>query len=301
MASSQGQWKSRDEWKKQKELEEARKAGTALPETDEEGREINPHIPQYIAQAPWYLGNDRPSLKHQRVFKVTTYDNTWYQRGAVKGPPPKKFRAGACENCGAMTHDKKGCTERPRKLGAKFTNKDLRPDEIIQEISLDFDGKRDRWNGYDPTNHVSVIEKFEKVDQERKQKKTAALNSFMTEPDPSHQRFPHEADNKDKKDGKKLVDDSDEEDSEVDDENKEFKEREGYNNAPVTKIDPRTRTTIRNLRIREDTAKYLRNLDPNSAFYDPKTRSMRENPNPANIPLEEVIFIIFSNTPNDNE
>jgi pre-mRNA-processing factor SLU7 len=32
--------------------------------------------------------------------------------------------------------------------------------------------------------------------------------------------------------------------------------------------------------IREDTAKYLRNLDESSAFYDPKTRSMRENPNP---------------------
>ena len=35
---------------------------------------------------------------------------------------------------------------------------------------------------------------------------------------------------------------------------------------------------MRNLRIREDTAKYLRNLDPNSAYYDPKTRSMRDNP-----------------------
>ena len=44
------------------------------------------------------------------------------------------------------------------------------------------------------------------------------------------------------------------------------------------KFDPKTRTTVRNLRIREDTAKYLYNLDPNSAYYDPKTRSMRENP-----------------------
>jgi pre-mRNA-processing factor SLU7 len=35
-----------------------------------------------------------------------------------------------------------------------------------------------------------------------------------------------------------------------------------------------------NLRVREDTAKYLRNLDPNSAPYDPKSRSMKENPNP---------------------
>lgn len=47
---------------------------------------------------------------------------------------------------------------------------------------------------------------------------------------------------------------------------------------PGTKFDSKTRTTVRNLRIREDTAKYLYNLDPNSAWYDPKTRAMRENP-----------------------
>ena len=33
-----------------------------------------------------------------------------------------------------------------------------------------------------------------------------------------------------------------------------------------------------NLRVREDVAKYLLNLDVNSAFYDPKSRSMREDP-----------------------
>ena len=38
--------------------------------------------------------------------------------------------------------------------------------------------------------------------------------------------------------------------------------------------------SVRNLRIREDTAKYLLNLDPNSAHYDPKSRSMREDPQP---------------------
>ena len=38
--------------------------------------------------------------------------------------------------------------------------------------------------------------------------------------------------------------------------------------------------TERNLRIREHTAKYLLNLDPNSAHYDPKSRSMRANPRP---------------------
>ena len=45
-----------------------------------------------------------------------------------------------------------------------------------------------------------------------------------------------------------------------------------------TKFDSKTCTIVRNLHIREDIAKYLYNLDPNSAFYDPKTCSMRENP-----------------------
>jgi len=50
--------------------------------------------------------------------------------------------------------------------------------------------------------------------------------------------------------------------------------------APVQGVDmdSRTRITVRNLRIREDTAKYLYNLDPHGAYYDPKSRSMRENP-----------------------
>ena len=40
------------------------------------------------------------------------------------------------------------------------------------------------------------------------------------------------------------------------------------------------RVVARNLRIREDTAKYLYNLDVNSAYYDAKTRSMRADPTP---------------------
>ena len=46
------------------------------------------------------------------------------------------------------------------------------------------------------------------------------------------------------------------------------------------------KVTARNLRIREDTAKYLRNLDPTSAHYDPKSRSMRDNPTPGVAPDE---------------
>lgn len=47
----------------------------------------------------------------------------------------------------------------------------------------------------------------------------------------------------------------------------------------------------RNLRIREDTAKYLLNLDVNSAHYDPKTRSMREDPLPDMDPNEKFYAV----------
>ena len=56
-----------------------------------------------------------------------------------------------------MTHKKKDCLERPRKVGAKFSGSNFAPDErILPKLSLTFDGKRDRWNGYDNFQHTEV-------------------------------------------------------------------------------------------------------------------------------------------------
>ena len=53
-----------------------------------------------------------------------------------------------------MTHKKKDCLERPRKVGAKHSGSNFAPDEFVQP-SLDhtWDGKRDRWNGFDRSEY----------------------------------------------------------------------------------------------------------------------------------------------------
>ena len=112
--------RSREEYKKERELEEARKLGTAPAAVDEEGKDINPHIPQYISDAPWYTEPKGPTLKHQRPqeerqIKYSGIDD-WYKKGVNKQKVATRYRKGACENCGAMTHKKRDCLERPRRV-----------------------------------------------------------------------------------------------------------------------------------------------------------------------------------------
>lgn len=252
--------KSREDWRKAKELEEMRKAGTAPAAVDEEGRDINPHIPQYISAAPWYYGNTGPTLKHQRPQpekqREFSHLDEWYRKGVDTTKVATKYRKGACTNCGAMTHKAKECMDRPRKIGAQYSGAKIAPDEYEQpNLSLDFDGKRDRWAGYDPSEHRAIVEEYQKIEEAKREMKAQKLSAEET------------------KDGETAEPDELDEDDE--DEDKYVDEID----MPGTKVDSKQRITVRNLRIREDTAKYLRNLDPNSAYYDPKTRSMRDNPN----------------------
>ena len=109
---------------------------------------------EYISQAPWYLDTGAPSLSHQRKTEEKVSDlNNWYDRGKKAGPAATKYRKGACENCGCLTHKRQECLERPRKKGAKYTNKDIQADDVIQDVAQGFDAKRDRWNGYDASEH----------------------------------------------------------------------------------------------------------------------------------------------------
>ncbi|CAG7721421.1 unnamed protein product [Allacma fusca] len=278
--------KSRDDWKKAKELEEARKAGTAPAAVDEEGRDINPHIPQYISSAPWYYGAKGPTLKHQRTQpetkKVFSTLDEWYHRGVDVAKVATRFRKGACENCGALTHKRKDCMERPRRVGARFTGDAIAPDEHLQpNLEMDYDGKRDRWNGYDPNEYHAIVDEFQMVEDAKRSLKTEKIRSGTDgEPLPDNMVLDEDIPEEDED---KYVDDVD---------------------MPGTKVDSKQRITVRNLRIREDVAKYLRNLDPNSAYYDPKTRAMRDNPykgtvrNPEEVDYAGENFVRFSGDTN---
>ncbi|KAF4805177.1 Pre-mRNA-splicing factor SLU7 [Turdus rufiventris] len=279
--------KMRENWRKKKELEEQRKLGNAPVEVDEEGKDINPHIPQFISSVPWYIDPlKRPTLKHQRPQlekqKQSSSSGDWYKRGLQEHSVATRYRKGACENCGALTHKRKNCMERPRKVGAKYTGMNIAPDEHVQpQLMLDYNGKRDRWNGYNPEEHMKTVEEYSKVDlakrtlKSQKLQEESASGNLEQVNSPRHQWGEKESNSQTERDSN-----SEDEDKYVDD-----------IDMPGQNFDSKRRITARNLRIREDIAKYLRNLDPKSAYYDPKTRAMRENPY-ANIgkDLDEVSY-----------
>ena len=203
--------------------------GTA-PGADSKGE--NMYIPSFISKRPFYAGEETETtdyLDHQRNKKEAEKKDEWYSRGRRTGPAATKFRKGACENCGSMSHKARDCLSRPRARGARFTGRDIEADEVVEDVRLGWDAKRDRWNGFDARQYMSVVEEFNEMDELRQKaleaKKGAeadAGDTYAEELDPTK----HQS------------------------------------------------TATRQLRIREDTAKYLLNLDLNSATYNPKTRAL---------------------------
>ncbi|KAG5951385.1 mRNA splicing protein [Claviceps sorghi] len=207
-------------------------APSRKPESGAANKEENIYIPAFISRKPFYAdedGDDNDYLKHQRR-EEKKESTAWYDRGRRAGPAATKYRKGACENCGAMTHKAKDCLSRPRAKGAKWTGRDIQADEVIQDVRMGWDAKRDRWNGYDPKEYRNVVEEFNQMEELRKQSQKAQNGEDDAE------------------DGDKYAEEND--------------------------MSKHQSTATRQLRIREDTAKYLLNLDLESAKYDPKTRSL---------------------------
>ncbi|ETW50642.1 hypothetical protein PFMALIP_01370 [Plasmodium falciparum MaliPS096_E11] len=239
---------TREEKKKELELNEARKAGKVEALKDEEGNDINPHMPQYIIKAPWYLNQTKPGLKHQRYkgsdkIKIEEERNKKLFLNNNKG---QDF----CKNCGSVAHKEKDCLERTRKKKVNFMKND-NEDFICVTQDLGYDGNRDRWVGYNVNNFDYIYKEYEKIVEEKK--------------------------NNNNDDDEKSSSESENLDESSNEDNKLKPDIMNNQNCTINKNE-KNRNIARNLRIREDTAKYLYNLSLNSAFYDPKSRSMREDP-----------------------
>jgi len=164
--------------------------------------------------------------------------------------------------------------ERPRKKGAKYTGRDIAADEILQDFDGGYDAKRDRWNGYDPVEHKKIYDEYAAIEAARQKIREDEIDNQTSTDLAAAKKVAKAGAEKDPDFGSSDEDDDDEE------------KYADAADAVGQKLDTKTRITVRNLRIREDTAKYLINLDPESAYYDPKTRSMRDAPDKAVAPEE---------------
>ncbi|KAK3062426.1 mRNA splicing protein, partial [Teratosphaeriaceae sp. CCFEE 6253] len=142
------------------------------------------YIPSFISKKPFYIGDDISTdtdyLEHQRLQSESTRESDslasakWYDRGSTTGVRATKYRKGACENCGSMSHKEKDCLQRKRKKGAKWTGKGIAADEKVEEVRLGWDAKRDRWNGFEAGEYAEVVEDFEIMEAMKKRKAAAA-------------------------------------------------------------------------------------------------------------------------------
>ncbi|CAK7270606.1 mRNA splicing protein [Sporothrix epigloea] len=229
-------------------------------------KEENVYIPQFITKRPFYAineeeesatatldsanagtanisrGGSRDYLEHQRLRKPEQ-DTKWYQRGKHLAPAATKYRKGACENCGSMSHTRRDCFNRPRARLAKFSGEDIQPDELVEDVRLSWDAKRDRWQGFDPRDYAAMMAQRERMNEARR-----VLMEKSEGRSGERDGEGGEGATKSKDDGTRYSED--------------------------TELGVSRKNGAADLRMREDTARYLINLDVDSAKYDPKRRKI---------------------------
>jgi pre-mRNA-processing factor SLU7 len=210
-------------------------------------KEDNIYIPSYISKQPFYvsgLDDADDALQHQRRTAAADGGGLVNDRSLLTversaktvGPARTKWVKGACENCGAMGHTQKTCLERPRKKGAKFTGKDIQADRAVREVQLGYEAKRDIWAAYDPKQYREVVEEYELLEEARRKLQQQKGGS-----------------------------------GDSGEEGKNYEE--GFKYAEESELG-KDKSIKQSMRIREDTAKYLLNLDADSAKYNPKKRAL---------------------------
>lgn len=227
--------------------------------------EQNPHIPKFIKDAPWYtsesskddkaaLSNDY--LSHHRSGKETQSNaeprigqgitDSFIKDVDTKSGPVFKKRCtrAKCVNCGSMDHDKRECLEKPKRKREVHATHNEGQDKGKRNENLDYDGKRDRWYGYDVNDYDAYVKKFEE------RRAAQAEDSIVCEFDI--------------------------------DEEIELKElglwEEGLKREQIScDVSVGEGEPGKVVRLREDRAVYLQDVRNESITYDPKSRRVRDD------------------------
>ncbi|KAF1742507.1 hypothetical protein MXB_4100, partial [Myxobolus squamalis] len=143
--------------KTEKELDEFRKAG-APPQV--------------------YSDDGKPTLRHQSDGFLVRPSLSDIKESYIKGAPIVQlilsYQRAKFQLNSRLAHAKivdqlvikRKTALKPRKIGAKFNNKDMKPADYVQPVLiLDFEGKRDRWAGYNSEEYAKVVEEYEVVEK----------------------------------------------------------------------------------------------------------------------------------------
>ena len=254
---------------------------------EEKDSESNGHMPHFLIKSPWYINQSEGKKKITGTSnsKITINES---RKRYLSENVVFKYRKGACENCGALTHKKKDCCERPRRRGAKYTKNNFKPDEFLEEINYDFEGKRDRWNGYEPSMEIRKIKKFEKFQELRKKirmEKIKNNNLYENEKkkilkdEDLELDFSSDEENNIPASFKEIISKiADEDNNEFEDDVKKYFEeyKKKNNNELPKKVSDIPKNILikisksKSLRIGEDISKYLLTLAENSEYFNKK-------------------------------
>lgn len=218
---------------------------------EDEKNDVNKHLPRYIQAKPWYydssknedaLAHHRQSNKGNNLLDIENNNEPKIGLGIKdsfvqvnKGETLHRHRKPTCTNCGGYDHKKRDCLERPRKQNKKANTKDPAQSYVLDEGSLDWDARKDRWFGYSGKEYQDTLKQWEKK----------------------------------KRDAKISGVDANEKDYDTDEEIElqllGLTEKKGNDTAT-------SKGEFTSVRLREDKAAYLNDINSDKINYDPKSR-----------------------------
>lgn len=250
----------------------------------------NPHLPRYIKLKPWYYtrgnntketGDSTDYLEHHRQTKdgqnVIDIDNNseakigtgisdtyiTIEKSKMNQNYEDKSNGQKCSNCGETGHKKRDCLERPKKqintskrkdqsfssttgdITSKKTDETKKSSEIkIRDDSkMNYDAKQDRWFGYTGEEYDEALHKWA---QGKTKEKTQNSENIIQE---------YDIDEKIELYKLGLL--------------KEYQVNINKMNDQIRKQRSIGKASVR---LREDKALYLNDINNNELKYDPKSR-----------------------------